>query len=65
MLIINVLCLMATCFVVGYFIGKGKVEIVKQVKLDTETKERIDKQLKEQEQAIQTYNDMCNALNYQ
>jgi len=56
---------MATCFVMGYFIGKGKVEIVKQVKLDAETKELIDKQLKEQEQAIQTYNDMCNALNYQ
>lgn len=62
MLIINVLCLMALCFGAGYFIGKGKVEITRPIKMDAETKERIEKQLAEQERAIEQYNAAIRSL---
>lgn len=62
MLIINVLVLMAVSFLCGYAIGKGKIEIVRPVKMTVEQQERLDKQIKDQEEAIRTYNEMCNRL---
>ena len=57
MLILNVIVLIAVAFTVGYFIGKGKIVIEK--KLDKETSERL---LKEQEKAIEMYNQTMQDL---
>lgn len=44
MLILNVICLMAVWFMIGYYLGKGKIEIKKT--LNKEVSEQIAKEQK-------------------
>ena len=61
MYIINVLALILVSFFIGYFLGKGKIEIVKKMskKEEKELKEMYEKQLKEFEE----YNEQIKKLN--
>jgi hypothetical protein len=66
MLYINIIFLIALSGFCGFVIGKGKIEIVKKVEPTQEQKDRIEKQLKIQQEAIEKYNEMVQSLtNYQ
>ena len=57
MLILNIIVLIIIAAIVGYGVGKGKITI--EHKLDKETSERM---LKEQEKALEQYNQMMKDL---
>jgi nucleoside 2-deoxyribosyltransferase len=60
MLIINVLCLMATSFMLGYFIAKGKIEVKKT--LNKEVSERLAKEQEVINQANKELQDKYNQI---
>jgi ABC-type dipeptide/oligopeptide/nickel transport system permease component len=66
MLYINIIFLIALSAFCGFVIGKGKIEIVRKVEPTQEQKDKIEKQLKIQQEAIEKYNEMVQSLtNYQ
>ena len=60
MLIINVLFLMATSFMLGYFIAKGKIEVKKT--LNKEVSERLAKEQEVINQANKELQDKYNQI---
>ena len=55
---------MVACTLIGYLLGKGNISIVidRPVKVDAEMKERIEKQVAEQDRLIEEYNLMVKTL---
>jgi hypothetical protein len=51
---------MAQSFVLGYFIGKGKIEI--QRKLTKEEKKQLEESAQKQEEALGKYNKALQAI---
>lgn len=59
---INVVCLILLAFTGGYFIGKGKVVFEKKVVLTEEERAKIEHMQKEQQDAIDKYNETIKQL---
>lgn len=63
MIYINVIMLMVVSAALGYFIGVGKIVITKKVKLTPQEAERLEAMEKEQQEAIDKYNQMIRNIN--
>jgi len=62
MLILNVIVLCLFSGVIGWAIGKDKIQIVREQKLTPEQEAELLKQMKEQKEAIEKYNEMAREL---
>lgn len=62
MLIVNILFLVVISFFMGYFLGKGKIEIIKKVMLTKEQEEQMKEADARQQKAIDDYNAFIDNL---
>lgn len=61
---LNIITLIVASGFIGYYIGKGKIEIVKPVQMDEETKAKVEEQLRQNQEAIDNYNAMCKSFEH-
>ena len=60
MIIVNVLMLMAATFVIGYYLGKGKIEVTRRA-----SKEEVKQMWAEIEEKKQEYDNAIDEMNKQ